>query len=172
MREPAVALAGLGYALLVEKPLACATEEECAGCGRRRGQPVSWPRWPTCCDTPYTRLLKELLDGGGVGEVISVQHLEPVGFCITRNSYVHAANWRREDEAAHAAREWLTTTSTLSFVVGRRCVGVSSFGSLAPLPRRGAPPGAADRCLECPTSRAGGGRGGGVRGYARRGGAG
>jgi predicted dehydrogenase len=38
----------------------------------------------------------------------------------------------------------------LSFVVGRRCVGVSSFGSLAHFRAEERPPGAADRCLECP----------------------
>jgi Oxidoreductase family, C-terminal alpha/beta domain len=37
----------------------------------------------------------------------------------------------------------------LSFVVGRRCVAVSSFGGLGHFRAEERPPGAGDRCLEC-----------------------
>ena len=37
----------------------------------------------------------------------------------------------------------------LSFVIGRRCVAVSSFGSLTHFRAAERPAGAADRCLEC-----------------------
>lgn len=49
--------------------------------------------------TPYTRALKHVLDSGRIGDVVSVQHLEPVGFWHQAHSFVRG-NWRREDQAS------------------------------------------------------------------------
>ena len=44
--------------------------------------------------TPYTRALKALLDSGRIGDLVSVQHLEPVGWWHQAHSFVRG-NWRR-----------------------------------------------------------------------------
>ena len=66
---------------------------------RRSSAPAWSPPSRTCCATRPTRgCVRRLLDEGAVGEVVSVEHLEPVGFWHQAHSYVRG-NWRREDEA-------------------------------------------------------------------------
>ena len=93
--QPAVALAELGYHVLLEKPMA--TTE--AGCRRivevveRAG--VLFAVCHVLRYTPYTALVKQVVDAGRLGQVISVQHLEPVGFLHQAHSYVRG-NWRNQ----------------------------------------------------------------------------
>ena len=44
--------------------------------------------------TPYTRAVKEIVESGQLGDIMSVQHLEPVGFWHQAHSYVRG-HWRR-----------------------------------------------------------------------------
>ncbi|GLY79100.1 Gfo/Idh/MocA family protein [Actinoallomurus iriomotensis] len=147
--EPAVALAEAGYHLLVEKPLA-PTEEEC----RRIVESVTKAGvlFAVCHVlryTPYTDLVKRVVDSGVLGEVMSVEHLEPVGWWHAAHSYVRGP-WRSE----RLASPMLLAKSChdldwLGYVTGRRIAKVSSFGSLGHFRADRRPDGAADRCLDC-----------------------
>ncbi|MEV0588124.1 Gfo/Idh/MocA family oxidoreductase [Nonomuraea sp. NPDC050310] len=148
--EPAVALAGLGYHLLVEKPLA-PTEAECeaiVAAVERAG--VIFAVCHVLRYAPYTDAVRSVLASGRIGEVVSVQHLEPVGFWHQAHSYVRG-NWRRSDQAAFML---LAKSSHdldwLQYVVGRRIRRVSSFGGLQHFRPERRPAGAAARCLDCP----------------------
>ena len=71
-----------------------------------------------------------LLAAGAIGDIVSIQHLEPVGYFHFAHSFVRGA-WRREEESGPL----LLTKSChdldwLSFVVGSPAARVSSFGSL------------------------------------------
>ena len=147
--EPAIALAGQGYDLLIEKPLAT-TEAECvaiAEATERAGVVAAVAH--VLRYTPYTRLVRRLLDEGAVGEVVSVEHLEPVGFFHHAHSYVRG-NWRREDEAGPMLlAKCCHDLDWLSHIVGARCERVSSFGSLMALRPEARPEGAGERCLDC-----------------------
>ncbi len=128
--EPALALAAQGYALLIEKPLA-ATEEECvriAEAVERAGVVAAVAH--VLRYTPYTQLVERLLRAGAVGEIVSVEHLEPVGFWHQAHSYVRG-NWRREDETGPMLlAKCCHDLDWLGHIVGRPCTAVSSFGSL------------------------------------------
>ncbi|MFE4693900.1 Gfo/Idh/MocA family protein [Streptomyces sp. NPDC056749] len=148
--EPAVALAGLGYHILLEKPMA--TEESHASAiaeaALRNG--VLLAVCHVLRYTSYTRYLKELLDTGAIGRLVSVQHLEPVGWWHHAHSFVRG-NWRREDTSA----PMLLTKSChdidwLVHLFGSLPRRVGSFGSLTHLRPEDAPAGATDRCLDCP----------------------
>jgi predicted dehydrogenase len=147
--EPALALAAQGYGLLIEKPLA-ATEAECvriADATARAGIVAAVAH--VLRYTPYTRLLKRVLDSGAIGEIVSIAHLEPVGFWHQAHSYVRG-NWRREDETGPMVlAKCCHDLDWLGFLVGRECAAVSSFGSLLHLRPEQRPDGAADRCLDC-----------------------
>jgi predicted dehydrogenase len=147
--EPAAALAEAGYHVLLEKPMA--TTE--AGCRRvveaveRAGVILS------VCHvlryTPYTALVKRAVDAGRLGEVVSAQHLEPVGFLHQAHSYVRGP-WRREDAASFMLlAKSCHDLDWLQWVVGRPIRRVSSFGGLAHFRPEHRPAGAADRCLDC-----------------------
>jgi predicted dehydrogenase len=146
---PAIALARKGYHLLVEKPLAPTPEEctELVDAVTEAG--VLFAVCHVMRYRPYTRLVKQLVDDGWVGEIMSVQHLEPVGHWHYAHSYVRG-NWRRTDLASFMLLaksghdiDWLR------HIVGKPIERVSSFGSLRHFTADNAPAGAADRCLDC-----------------------
>lgn len=147
--EPALAFAELGYHIMLEKPMAldeascraivAATER--AGVILAVGHVLRY--------TPYTRLLKGLLDEGRIGEVVSVQHLEPVGHWHQAHSFVRG-NWRRADEATSMLMaKSCHDLDWLQYIVGGPPTRVSSFGRLSHFTPANRPAGAADRCLDC-----------------------
>jgi hypothetical protein len=114
---PGAAVAELGYHLLLEKPMA--TTE--AGCRRiveaveRAG--VLFAVCHVLRYTPYTALVKQVVDAGRLGQVISVQHLEPVGFLHQAHSYVRGP-WRRDGGPTGT---FTMTGFTTSSAGGPRC---------------------------------------------------
>jgi predicted dehydrogenase len=147
--EPAVAFAAQGYAMLIEKPLA-PTEEECvriAAAVDEAGVVAAVAH--VLRYTPYTRLLRRLLDDGAVGEIVAVDHLEPVGFWHQAHSYVRG-NWRREEDTGPMLlAKCCHDLDWLSYVIGDRCSAVASFGGLAHFRASERPDGAGERCVAC-----------------------
>ncbi len=147
---PAEAFAALGYHILLEKPMA----PDEAGCRRivaaveRAG--VMLAVGHVLRYTPYTRAVKEIADSGQLGDIMSVQHLEPVGFWHHAHSYVRG-NWRRADLAtAMLMAKSCHDLDWLQYVLGRPPLRVSSFGSLTHFPAAARPEGAGERCVACP----------------------
>jgi predicted dehydrogenase len=147
--EPAEAFAALGYHILLEKPMA----PDEAGCRRivaavENGD-VMLAVGHVLRYTPYTRAVKEIVAGGQLGEIMSVQHLEPVGFWHQAHSYVRG-NWRRADLAASMLMaKSCHDLDWLQYILGRVPLRVSSFGSLTHFTAANRPAGAADRCVAC-----------------------
>ena len=146
---PAISLAGKGYHLLVEKPLA-PTEDECRTLVEAvTGAGVLFAVCHVLRYRPYTTLLKRVLDEGRIGEVQSVQHLEPVGWWHYAHSFVRG-NWRRTDEASFMLlAKSCHDIDWLRHIVGRPIERVSSFGSRGHFRPEHKPAGAAARCLDC-----------------------
>ncbi|MFB4314737.1 Gfo/Idh/MocA family protein [Actinomadura sp. 21ATH] len=147
--EPAVRLAGQGYHILLEKPMATteADAERVVAAAERAGTMLA------VCHvlryTPYTRMIRKLLEDGRIGTPITVQHLEPVGWWHHAHSYVRG-NWRREDESG----PMLMTKSVhdidwMIHIMGERPSRVGSFGRRSHFRAENRPAGAADRCLDC-----------------------
>lgn len=147
--EPAVELAGLGYHLLLEKPMA-PTEAECRTIvGAVRAAGVMLAVCHVLRYTRYTERLKALLDGGRIGDVVSLAHLEPVGYWHQAHSFVRG-NWGNTARSSPMLlQKSCHDLDWIRHVMGRRCDAVSSFGSLAHFRRDQQPAGAADRCLDC-----------------------
>ncbi|MFI6395094.1 Gfo/Idh/MocA family protein [Nonomuraea sp. NPDC050540] len=147
--EPAKAFAELGYHILVEKPLA-PTEAECrdiVAAVEKAG--VIFAVCHVLRYAPYTDTVKAVLDSGRIGEIVSVQHLEPVGFWHQAHSYVRG-NWRRADRSAFMLlAKSCHDLDWLQYVVGRRIRRVSSFGGLQHFRAGNRPEGATARCLDC-----------------------
>jgi len=148
--EPAEAFAALGYHILLEKPMA----PDEAGCRRIvaavEDAGVMLAVGHVLRYTPYTRAVKEIADSGELGEIMSVQHLEPVGFWHHAHSYVRG-NWRRADlSASMLMAKSCHDLDWLQYILGRAPLRVSSFGSLAHFTAASRPENAADRCVACP----------------------
>ncbi|MEV4510928.1 Gfo/Idh/MocA family oxidoreductase [Dactylosporangium sp. NPDC049525] len=147
--EPAVTLAGLGYHLLLEKPMA-PTEAE----ARRIADAVDEAGViGAVCHvlryTTYTRALRALLAAGRIGSLVSVQHLEPVGWWHQAHSFVRG-NWRREaDSGPMLLTKSCHDLDWLAYVVGATPLSVASFGGLAHFRPEHRPAGAGERCVDC-----------------------
>jgi predicted dehydrogenase len=147
--DPSVAFADLGYHLLLEKPMA-PTPEDCrriTAAAERNGVMLA-----VCHVLRYTRYTEQLVAAVAadrIGEVVSLAHLEPVGYWHQAHSFVRG-NW---GNTARSAPMLLAKSchdlDWIRHVMGRRCTRVSSFGGLQHFRRDAAPDGAGERCLDC-----------------------
>ncbi|XP_051518525.1 uncharacterized protein LOC127420351 isoform X1 [Myxocyprinus asiaticus] len=150
-KDPAVALAKKGYHILLEKPMAV-TEEDCSEIVETCIQ--SGVMLAVCHVLQYDPVIhkiKVLIDSGAIGDVIHIQHLEPVGFYHFAHSFVRG-NWRNKAESSFAllAKSCHDLDLIHHWAGGRRCIKVSSFGSLSHFRKENKPARAANRCLDCP----------------------
>ena len=149
--EPAIAFAKKGYAILLEKPMA----PNLADCERiYAAVKESGGLFGVCYVlryTGYTKALKKLLDEGAVGEIVSIQHLEPVGFWHQAHSFVRG-NWRNSAESSSMLlAKSCHDLDWIRYIAGSKCLSTSSFGSLHHFKKSQKPvkAGAALRCTAC-----------------------
>ncbi|GCB64739.1 hypothetical protein scyTo_0007581, partial [Scyliorhinus torazame] len=149
-KGPAVAFAKKGYHILLEKPMAV-TVDDCkeivAVCKKNN---VILAVCHVLRYSPPILKVQELLCQGLIGDVVHIQHLEPVGFYHFAHSFVRG-NWRNEQESTFSlmAKSCHDIDIINSLMFGKRCIKVSSFGSLSHFSKDNKPEGAADRCLDC-----------------------
>ena len=151
--ECVMGLARHGYHILLEKPMA----PSAAACRRIIAEIRKHGNTLAVCHvlryTAYTRAVKKIVDSGRIGDIVSVEHLEPVGFWHQAHSFVRG-NWRNEKESScMLLQKSCHDIDWLSYIIGRHCVRVSSFGSLYFFKPENQPQGAADRCLDCALSK-------------------
>jgi predicted dehydrogenase len=150
---PAIRAARLGYHILLEKPMAV-NEQDCVSIVEAVEQAGVY--FSVCHPyryTAHTRTLRRIVDSGAIGDIVSIQHLEPVGYWHQAHSFVRG-NWRNETVSAFM----LLTKSChdldwLRFMMGEACKGVSSFGRLTHFRPDNMPEGATERCLDCAVER-------------------
>jgi predicted dehydrogenase len=146
---PACRFAELGYHVLLEKPIA-PTRAECievidsvekAGVILAVGHVMRY--------TAYTDAVKDVVAKGLLGQVVGIEHLEPIGWWHFAHSYVRG-NWRRSDQAGPSIlTKCCHDLDWLRYIVDRPAVAVSSWGGLHHFTSANRPAGAADRCLDC-----------------------
>lgn len=147
---PALAFLSKGYDVLLEKPMDV-TPEGCAqivatarenGCILRVAHVMRY--------TPYYSLMREIIEGGALGQIANLRHLEPVLFWHQAHSFVRG-NWRRSDESAPMIlAKSCHDMDLMLFLLGQHCRKIASFGNLIHFRPESAPPNAAMRCLDCP----------------------
>jgi len=148
-RDPAIAFVKKGYHILLEKPMA-PDEKSCREITKTvHSKNIIFAVGHVLRYTRYTQHLKGIIDSGLIGDVMSIQHLEPVGFWHQAHSFVRG-NWRNEKESSFM----LLTKSChdldwIRYIIGKRCKTVSSFGSLSHFKRENKPSIAGHNCLEC-----------------------
>ena len=148
--EPAIACADLKYDILLEKPMA-PTAEACRNIvDAVKRNNVMFAVCHVLRYTKYTLKLKELLKSGTIGDIVSIQHLEPVGYWHQAHSFVRG-NWRNEEESSFMLlAKCCHDVDWLRGVMDKKCVAVQSFGSLRHFCKSEQPKGAASRCCDCP----------------------
>ena len=127
---PAMIALEQGYDLLLEKPIAQSWQE----CNDILEQKRKCDRVVAVCHVlryaPYFEKIKQVVDSGHFGRLISLQHFEPVEHVHMSHSYVRG-NWRREDETnPMILAKSCHDMDILRWWIGRPCSMISSFGSL------------------------------------------
>jgi len=147
--DPAVAAAGVGYHILLEKPMATNEADAQRIVAAVQDAGVVFGVCHVLRYTEYTRALVDLLRADAIGRIVSVEHLEPIGWWHFAHSFVRG-NWRCEAETSPMLiQKNIHDIDWLGYVVGEPVARVSSFGTLLEFRPVNAPAGAAARCLDC-----------------------
>ena len=140
-----------GYHLLLEKPVAVDIE----GCLEVLRLARRYQRHVVVCHvlryTPFYNAIKRIIEDGRIGEVVTIQAMEQVGYWHQAHSYVRG-NWRRADESSPMIlAKCCHDMDILLWMTDSHCTKVSSFGSLGHFRVESAPEGAPEFCLDgCP----------------------
>jgi len=147
--EPTVLFANQGYHILLEKPMA-PDEYGCREIIKAvLDNEILFSVGHVLRYTNYTRTLKNLIGSGTIGDIISIQRLEPVGYWHQAHSFVRG-NWRREDDSSFMLlSKSCHDLDWIRYIVGRPCTAVSSFGSLTHFRKECRPENAGTRCVDC-----------------------
>ena len=149
--EPAMKAIELGYDLLLEKPVAPTPEE----CLKIEEQAKKYGVKVLVCHvlryTPTYMAIKDLIDKGRIGKVMSIQHAECVGNVHQSHSFVRG-NWGNSEESSPMLlQKSCHDMDILQWLIGKKCKRASSFGSLTYFTKDNAPEGSPEYCIEgCP----------------------
>ena len=139
----------LGYDIVLEKPISDDSQElrELSELAHKTGRMIM-----VCHVLRYTaamRKLKEIINSGAIGKIVSIDHTENVVYWHEAHSYVRG-NWRnRKIAAPMIMAKCCHDLDLIQDFVGGRCKSVASMGSLAYFKPEFKPEGSADRCIHC-----------------------
>ena len=149
--EPCMKALSLGYDVLLEKPVA-QTEKECKAI---LAQAKKYGRIVAVCHVlryaPYFLAMKEVVDSGALGQIVSIQHLEAVRYAHMAHSYVRG-NWRDSKATTPIIlAKSCHDLDILRWIIGKPCKSVAADGNLFFFKKENAPEGAPLYCTDgCP----------------------
>lgn len=149
--EPCMTALAMGYDVLLEKPVA-QTEKECKAI---LAQAKKYDRIVAVCHVlryaPYFEALRKVVKDGTIGNIVSIQHMEPIQYAHMAHSYVRG-NWRdsRKTTPIILAKS-CHDLDIIRWIVDKPCRTISADGSLVLFRPENAPAGATMRCTDgCP----------------------
>ena len=135
-----------GYDLLLEKPIATSIEdcEEIYEASVRLGRKV------IVCHvlryTPFYSKLKEIVDSGVLGEIVTMNTTECVGYYHHAHSFVRGPWHNSKESCPMILAKCCHDMDMIRYILGKKCLAVSSFGGLTHFKSENAPCGSADYC--------------------------
>ncbi len=137
----------MGYDVLLEKPIS-PSEKECRDILQLAKKNK---RIVAVCHVlryaPYFVKLKEMMHNGSIGEVISIQHLEPIMHVHMSHSYVRG-NWHNSKETTPIIlAKSCHDLDIMKWMLEKSCKSISALGDLKWFRKENAPEGSTDRCI-------------------------
>jgi predicted dehydrogenase len=137
-----------GYDVLIEKPVS-PTEEECQ---KILAKSKETGRLVAVCHVlryaPYFIELKNLIDSGAIGELISISHFEPIEHVHMAHSYVRG-NWHDSKKTTPIIlAKSCHDMDILRWLVNKPFKSIASYGDLKWFKKENAPEGSTSRCIE------------------------
>jgi predicted dehydrogenase len=148
---PAMKALEMGYDVLLEKPIAPTEKEvrDILAMAKKTNRIVA------VCHVlryaPYFVKLKEIADSGALGELISIQHLEPIQHIHMSHSYVRG-NWHNSKQTTPIIlAKSCHDLDILRWIIGKPSISIAAYGDLKWFKKENAPKGATARCTDgCP----------------------
>ncbi|HMS55046.1 MAG TPA: Gfo/Idh/MocA family oxidoreductase [Fimbriimonadaceae bacterium] len=149
--KPAMRALEMGYNLLLEKPIA-QTWRQCNDIlvlAEKKQATVA------VCHVlryaPYFVQLQEVIRSGMIGDVVSIQHMEPIHYLHFAHSYVRGPWHNLKDSNPSLLAKSCHDLDLIRWFAGKNCKRVASFGSLKHFAKEYAPKGAPTHCsMGCP----------------------
>ncbi len=138
----------MGYDVLLEKPIS-PSEKECRdilNLAKKTGRIVA------VCHVlryaPYFVKLKEIMNSGVLGDIVSIQHMEPIEHIHMSHSYVRG-NWHNSQQTTPIIlAKSCHDLDILRWMVGKPCTHIQAFGDLHWFKEKNAPAGSTPRCSD------------------------
>lgn len=147
--EPTMKGLDLGYHILLEKPMSPSLKECVDMVEKAEAKNLHLIVCHVLRYTPFFRELKRLLRSNAIGELMTVQHIENVGYYHQAHSFIRG-HWRNSIESAPMIlAKCCHDMDILYWFIESECDSISSFGSLKHFKSEFAPEGSSKRCLEC-----------------------
>lgn len=151
-KDATIAFIKKGYNILLEKPMATSLDD----CFHITLTSRSYPSqmYAVCHVLRYLGpciKIKQLIDSGIIGNVVNINHTEPVGFYHFAHSFVRG-NWNNESKSSFSllAKCCHDIDLIIYWMQGKKCTQVQSFGSLNHFKKSNAPENSAELCMKCP----------------------
>jgi predicted dehydrogenase len=141
----------MGYDILLEKPIS-PTEQECRNILEKVNKTG---RIVAVCHVlryaPYFIKLRDMIRSGKIGELISVQHMEPIQHIHMSHSYVRG-NWHNSKECTPIIlAKSCHDLDILRWLIDEPCKSIGAYGDLKWFKSMNAPKGSTARCTDgCP----------------------
>ena len=149
--EPCMRALAMGYDVLLEKP-AAQTERECKDI---LAQAKKYNRIVAICHVlryaPYFIALREAVHSGLIGDLVSIQHMEPIQYAHMAHSYVRG-KWRDSKQTTPIIlAKSCHDLDIIRWIVDKPCIQIAAEGTLMHFKEENAPKGAPARCTDgCP----------------------
>ena len=152
---PTMAAIAQGYDILLEKPIS-PSAQECVDIADAAG--AAGVKVMVCHVLRYSPMfaqLKEIIDSGEIGEIVTVVHNENVGDIHHSHSFARG-NWSKTAESSPMIlAKSCHDMDIMQWLIGKKCLALSSFGSLKFFNKDNCPPSAPPRCtdgcdVDCP----------------------
>ncbi len=148
-KEHSIAMMKAGYDLLLEKPIANTAEDCEAICQTAK----KYGRNVIVCHvlrySPFYSTIKNIIDSGKIGEIVSIHASENVGFYHQAHSFVRGPWRNKESSSPMILAKCCHDMDIFRYLMNEKCVSVSSYGSLFYFNRKNAPEDSGEYCSEC-----------------------
>jgi len=143
----------VGYDILLEKPISpdpkeCIAIQEKANECKRKIVVCHVLRY-----TAFFGTIKQIIDSGELGKVVTIQHAENVGNFHMAHSFVRG-NWRNSQLSSPIImQKSCHDMDILVWLAGSNAKKISSFGNLSFFNEEHAPQGSTEMCFDCPVAK-------------------
>lgn len=152
-KEHAIYALERGYDLLLEKPISvtqkdCMDIYKCAKKNNRRVFVCHVLRY-----SPFYSKIKEIIDSGELGEVMTIHASENVGYFHQAHSFVRGP-WKNSNTSSPMIlAKCCHDLDIIRYLIGERCESVNSYGELSYFNKKNKPENATKYCSDCPLAK-------------------